>query len=72
MVGLTYSFTDVRVCILVHIRIRVTPITEEAPAQIVLGGRFLFPRALAYYGHDLDLCSQGQVMRALFIGMGFP
>ena len=34
---------------------------------------FLFPRALAFdFCYDLDLCSQGQAVRAFFIGMGFP
>ena len=33
---------------------------------------FLFPRALAFdFCYDLDLCSQGQAVRAFFIKMGF-
>ena len=33
---------------------------------------FLFPRALAFdFFYDLDLCSQGQAVRAFFIEMGF-
>ena len=34
---------------------------------------FVFPRALASdFCYDLDLCSQGQAVRAFFFGMGFP
>ena len=34
---------------------------------------FLFPMALAFdFCYDFDLCSQGQVVRAFFIRMGFP
>ena len=63
--GLTYCFTDVRVS--------VTPITiRETPAQIFLGGMFLFPRVLAFdFFYDLALCSQGQAVRAFFIRMRF-
>ena len=62
---LTYCFTDVRVSVGVH----VTPITKGNSAQIVLGGMFfLFPRALAFvFCYDLDLCSQGQDVRVLFL-----
>ena len=60
----TYCFTDVGVS--------VTPITKGTPAQIFLGGMFLFPRALAFdFCYELDLYSQGQAMRAFFIRMGF-
>ena len=67
--GSTYCFTDVSVGVIVSI----TPITKGTPAQIFfLGGLFLFPRALAFgFCYDLDLCSQGQVVRAFFLGMGF-
>ena len=62
--GSTYCFTDVR----------VTPITKGTPAQIFFWEAcFLFPWVLAFdFYYDLDLCSQGQGVRAVFIGMGFP
>ena len=58
--GFTYCFTDV------GIHIRVTSITKGTPAQTFFGEAcFLFPRALAFdFCNDLDLCSQGQVVRA--------
>ena len=68
----TYCFTDVGV--LVCVRVRVTPITKGTPAQIFLGGMFLFSTALPLafdFCYDLDLVSQGQAVRAFFIGMGF-
>ena len=65
MVGSTYCFTDVLVS--------VTPITKGTPAQIFFGGMFFVLRGLAFdFCYDLDLCSQGQAVRAFFIGMGFP
>ena len=67
--GSTYCFIDVRVGL---VRVSITPITKGTPAQIFLRGMFLFPRALAFdFCYDLDLCSQGQVVRAFFIRMGF-
>ena len=69
--GSTYCFTDVRVS--VGVGVHVTPITKRTPAQIFFGRHvFLFPRALAFdFCYDLDLCSQGQAVRAFFIKMGF-
>ena len=57
----------------VGVRVGITPITKGTPAQIVLWEAcFLFPRALAFdFCYDLDICSQGQAVRAFFIGMGF-
>ena len=56
----------------VGVGVHVTPITKRTPAQLILGGMFLFPRALAFeFCYDLDLCSQGQAVRAFFIKMGF-
>ena len=66
--GSTYCFTDVGVSVGVH----VTPITKGTPAQIFLRGMFFAPRALAFdFCYDLDLCSQGQAVRAFFIKIGF-
>ena len=46
---------------------------REPLLKYFLEARFLFPRALAFdFCYDLDLYSQGQAMRAFFIGMGFP
>ena len=68
--GSTYCFTDVGVSVgvgvgvSVGVGVHVTPITKRTPAQI--------PRALAFdFCYDLDLCSQGQAVRAFFIKMGF-
>ena len=70
--GSTYCFTDVRVGVRVSFSVHVTPFTKGTPAQIFLGGMFLFPRALAFdFCYDLDLCTQGQAVRAFFIKMGF-
>ena len=65
--GSTYCFTDVGV------GVHVTPITKGTPAQIFFGEAcFLFTRALAFdFCYDIDLCSQGQSVRAFFIKMGF-
>ena len=57
----------------VGVRVGVPPITKAPSAQIFLGRRVLFPRSLALdFCYDLDLCSQGQAVRAFFIKMGFP
>ena len=46
---------------------------KAPPAQIFFWEAcFLFPRSLALdFCYDLDLCSQGQAVRAFFIKMGF-
>ena len=46
---------------------------REPTAQIFFGSHvFLFSRALPFvFFYDLDLCSQGQAVRAFFIGIGF-
>ena len=64
-------FTDV--CVGILVRVSVTPITKGIPAQIFFGRHvFLFPRALPFvFCYDLDLCYQGQAMRAFFIRLGF-
>ena len=59
-VGMTYCFTDVRVR--VGVGVSVTPITKGTHVHFF--GRHVFC-------DELDLCSQGQVVRAFFIGMGF-
>ena len=65
--GSTYCFTDFGV------GVGVTPITKAPPAQFFFWEAcFLFPRSLALdFCYDLDLCSQGQAVRAFFIKMGF-
>ena len=76
---LTYCFTDVGigVGVLVHVLILVlvsiTPVTKRTPAQNFKGRHvFLFTRALAFdFCYDLDLCSQGQAVKAFSIGMCF-
>ena len=62
--GSTYCFTYVG----------VTPINKVPPAQIFFGRHvFCSPgHELCYdFCYDLDLCSQGQAVRAFFIKMGF-
>ena len=73
----TYCFTDVRVSVGigvgVGVGVHVTPITKGTPAQVFFREAcFLFPKVLAFdFCYDLDLCSQGQAVRAFFIKMGF-
>ena len=69
--GSTYCFTEV--CFGVDARLlHVTPITKGSPAQIFLGGMFIVHQGIGFdFCYDLDLCSQGQAVRAFFIGMGF-
>ena len=75
--GSTYCFTDVGVGVGVgvgvSVGVHVTPITKGTPAQIFFWEAcFWFPRTLAFdFCYDLDLCSQGQAVRAFFIRMGF-
>ena len=62
--GSTYCFTDVSV--------GVTPITKGTPAQFFFKAYLLLPGAFSFdFLYDLDLCSQGQAVRAFFIRMGF-
>ena len=68
--GSTYCFTDVRVSF--GVGVHVTQLLREPLLNFFLGGMFLFPMALAFdFCYDLDLCSQGQAVRAFFIKMGF-
>ena len=73
--GSTYCFTDVRISVgvSVGVGVHVTPITKRRPCSNFFWETcFLFPRALAFdFCYDLDLCSQGQAVRAFFIKMGF-
>ena len=70
--GFTYCFTAVGVGLFVSIGVGVTPITKGPPAQIFLGGMFLFPRSLAFdFCCDLDIWGQGQAFRAFFVVMSF-
>ena len=76
--GSTYCFTDVRVGVGVGVSVgvgvgvgvHVTPITKGTPAQIFFG-RHVFWALACDFCYDLDLCSQGQAVRAFFIKMGF-
>ena len=55
-----------------HPRQRHTNYQGNPCSNFFLEACFLFPRALAFdFYYDLDLCSQGQAVRAFFIGMGF-
>ena len=48
-------------------------ITNEPLLKFFLGGMFFVPQGISFdFCYDLDLCSQGQAVRAFFIRMVFP
>ena len=45
---------------------------REPLLKFFLGGMFIVHQGIGFdFCYDLDLCSQGQAVRAFFIGMGF-